>query len=111
SGSDLEKTADTSPEQHSPLCWPRDTAENFEKRALASSVATDDSNNLASLHFEVDIPQSPKLLELVTLNDLLAVKQIPRLAHTVARLASDNVAQRRIALAFTGLMTNNVALR
>ena len=86
-----------------------DAAENLEQRALAGSIASDDANHLALLHLEAYILQRPEFLDLVALNDLPAVEQIGCLAREIARLASDDVAQRRVALALSGLVTNQVA--
>src|SRR5262249_13393550 len=89
----------------------RDAAKNLEKRALARSIASDDTDNLAFLHLEADIPQRPEFLDLVALDDLPAVEQIVRLAQKISRLSSDDVPQRRITLTLIGPVTDQIPLR
>jgi hypothetical protein len=62
------------------------------------------------LHLEANIAQSPKLLDLIALNDLIAAKQVSCLSHKVSRLASDDIPQRRVILALSVLMPDQIAL-
>ena len=98
-GADLEQAADAAAQPHPPLGRLGDAAEDLEQRALAGSVAADDADDLALLDLEADILQRPEFLDLVALNDLSAVEEISRLAHEIARLAPNDVTQRRITLA------------
>ena len=109
-GADLEQAADAAAQPHPALGRLGDAAEDLEQRALAGAVAADDADDLALLDFEAHVLQRPKLLDLVALNDLLAAKEISRLAYEVARLACDDVTQRFISFALSGLMADQVAL-
>src|SRR5262249_51515829 len=68
-------------------------------------------DNLALLHLKTHVSESPKLLNFIALNDLSTAEKIVRLSYEIARLLSDQVAQRSVPLMLRGLVTNQVAFR
>ena len=57
---DFQKTGDPAFDLYFPLRWRRDPGENFKQCRLACAVFTDDAEDFALLHFEVDVPEGPK---------------------------------------------------
>src|SRR6478752_1573926 len=86
------------------------SAQNFEQRAFAGSVVTDDADNLTFFDLKVDIFQGPELFDFITLYNLAPAKHIDSLACEIARLANKNITQRGIALAAPCPMSNEIAL-
>src|SRR5262249_53684829 len=72
----FEQARDTSPGSHSASSRLRDATKDLQKRAFASTVASDDAKNLTLLDLEVNVPQRPEFFDLVALNDLPAVQHV-----------------------------------
>jgi hypothetical protein len=58
-GTDFEEAADAAADHDAPLGGLGDSRQDLQQRALAGSVAADDSDNLAFADFEGDVPQRP----------------------------------------------------
>src|SRR5262249_19843401 len=61
-GADLEQAADAAVDLDSPRRRQGDPGEHLEQGALAGAVAPDDSDHLAGLDREFDVPEGPKAL-------------------------------------------------
>src|SRR5262249_21321117 len=51
-------------------------AQDLQKRGFSRPIASDDANHLAALDLEAHILQGPEFLDLVTVHDLPATKEI-----------------------------------
>ena len=71
--------------------------DQLERGRLARPVLTDDSHCFARVDAEVDVTQSPELLDVVALNDLTTTREIDRLAGKISRFAGKDLAQGGIA--------------
>ena len=60
-GADLEERCDATADSYLAACGLGDAAENFQQGALASSITTDNSHNLAGLDIERHIAQGPEI--------------------------------------------------
>src|SRR5437867_1917583 len=109
-GAHLQEARDPTAQRHATLGRLGDAAQDFEQRALAGAVATDDADDFALLHLEAYILERPELLDLVALHDLPPADQVGGLARKASRLAYDGVAQRRMAIELCGLVADQVAL-
>src|SRR5215472_6896721 len=101
-GADFEQARDAAAERDPPGSRFGDTAQNFQKGALAGAVAADDAQNVALLDLEADILERPEFLNLASLEHLPAASGRKRLARKITDLVSDHISQCRIAFIALG---------
>src|SRR6516165_616480 len=89
---DFEQACDASSNQNAPISRLGDAAEDFEERALAGSVATNDANDFARFDLEAYVFEGPELLDLIALNDLSAAEHVDCFSHKISGLTADDLA-------------------
>src|SRR5712691_2060846 len=109
-GPDLQQTGNSTLQNHTSFVRLGNPAQDFQQRRFPGSVPPDDAEDLALLDLEAHAPQRPEFLYLVALDNLPSAHEIGHFSREVASLARDDIAQRRVTLALTGPVTDQVSL-
>src|SRR6516164_2941581 len=94
-GPDFQKAANAPADHDATFGRLGDSAEDFKERALASPVATNDSDYFAFLYLETNPLQGPKLLD-VAPDDLAATQHLQGSDRGITDRTPDEVAQGHI---------------
>jgi len=85
-----------------------DATEDLEQSGFSCVVAADDAHAVPLLDLEVDVLECPEFFYLIALDDGATMDHVAGLARQVADVASDDVAQGRVALALGGVVADEV---
>src|SRR5215471_18717594 len=107
---DLQQACHTPAQCHPPFSRLRDSTEDLEKGALASTVPPNNSDDLTLVRFEVYVLKRPKFLDLVALEDLPPPNQITGVAREILGFACYDVPQRRMVRPLRRLMSHEIPL-